>query len=83
MCEKSPPKVNVSSALRFRWGFFDIILSDIRCIRRILFSSCQGKLQRSVCEEGISIYTGTEFPEHFQPALTAPDLQSNNGDQSL
>ena len=44
----------------------DIILSDIRCIRRILFSSCQGKLQRSVCEEGISIipvsYTHLTLP---------------------
>ena len=30
MCEKSPPKVNVSSALKFRWGFFDIILEIAR-----------------------------------------------------
>lgn len=65
MCEKSPPKVNVSSALKFRWGFFDIILSDIRCIRRILFSSCQGKLQRSVCEEGISIIQVQNFLNIF------------------
>ena len=27
MCEKSPPKVNVSSALKFRWGFFGRTLS--------------------------------------------------------
>ena len=80
MCEKSPPKVNVSSALRFRWGFFDIILSDIRCIRKKVPASM---IPRNLRQEINMHYTGTEFPEHFQPALTAPDLQSNNGDQSL